>query len=541
LAFVCAAKGYPLKLVMPETMSMERRTLLFMLGAELLLTPGPLGMRGAVAKTMELAEKDKKYFIPRQFDNLDNPAIHRETTAIEIWDDTDGKVDIVISGVGTGGTAAARAWGGNTFNSASEAAAVSANQFATFGFTVSNGFTASLTSVSPFCYRHSSSGPPNGALQYQVGNGAFTDITNLSYSSSSSSGASLGAIDLSGITGLQNVPAGTNVTFRIVNWGATSSGGTWYIFDVTNSTAIDFAIQGTITPINTGPVYNQFLTAYDSGPGFFSGEILVLTNTSGGNISVWSSPDPSVSVTNWNPVGQMAEQAYNNASGLSLYSVNVNPSASTTYYIFAQTNIGLYTATEPLIWLTTTNFTSYKVAGSNTVISANGVFAILASPTILVPPQGTNIFASKSATMSVTAAGGSPLSYQWLKNGVSLTDGGGLSGAQTNMLNFSPVTTNLAGNYTVIITNLAGNVTSSIATLSVASLPSLIISNSPSGFVLAADGGAMNNTYIIQGTPNLTPPIIWLPVQTNVIGTNGQIRFTFTNAGSFGFYRLLIP
>lgn len=104
LAFVCAAKGYPLTIIMPDTMSQERRTLLLLLGAELILTPGPLGMRGAIAKAMEMADNDKKYFIPRQFENPDNPSIHEKTTALEIWNDTDGKVDIVVSGVGTGGT-----------------------------------------------------------------------------------------------------------------------------------------------------------------------------------------------------------------------------------------------------------------------------------------------------------------------------------------------------------------------------------------------------------------------------------------------------
>jgi len=104
LAFVCAAKGYSLTLTMPETMSAERRTLLLLLGAKIVLTPGPLGMKGAVAKAMELKDKTANSFMPSQFDNLDNPAIHRETTALEIWRDTDGQVDVVVSGVGTGGT-----------------------------------------------------------------------------------------------------------------------------------------------------------------------------------------------------------------------------------------------------------------------------------------------------------------------------------------------------------------------------------------------------------------------------------------------------
>lgn len=104
LAFVCAAKGYALTLVMPETMSKERRTLLLLLGAQVVLTPGSLGMRGAVAKAMEIADKEPNVFMPRQFENPDNPDSHRETTALEIWNDTDGKVDFVISAVGTGGT-----------------------------------------------------------------------------------------------------------------------------------------------------------------------------------------------------------------------------------------------------------------------------------------------------------------------------------------------------------------------------------------------------------------------------------------------------
>jgi cysteine synthase A len=104
LAMVCAARGYRCALVMPDTMSRERRQLLRAYGAELILTPGAQGMAGAIAKAEELAAADDRYLIPQQFNNPANPKVHAATTAQEIWDDTDGKVDIVVSGVGTGGT-----------------------------------------------------------------------------------------------------------------------------------------------------------------------------------------------------------------------------------------------------------------------------------------------------------------------------------------------------------------------------------------------------------------------------------------------------
>ena len=104
LAFVCAARGYRLCLTMPETMSLERRKLLNHLGAELVLTPGPKGMKGAIAEAEKIVAANSLAFMPNQFKNPANPQIHRETTAEEIWRDTDGQVDILISGVGTGGT-----------------------------------------------------------------------------------------------------------------------------------------------------------------------------------------------------------------------------------------------------------------------------------------------------------------------------------------------------------------------------------------------------------------------------------------------------
>jgi cysteine synthase A len=104
LAFVCAARGYRLVLTMPETMSRERRDLLRALGADLILTPGGEGMPGAVRRAEELTASDTKYFMPQQFENPANPEVHRRATAEEIWDDTDGGVDLLVAGVGTGGT-----------------------------------------------------------------------------------------------------------------------------------------------------------------------------------------------------------------------------------------------------------------------------------------------------------------------------------------------------------------------------------------------------------------------------------------------------
>ncbi|OBG66792.1 cysteine synthase A [Mycobacterium sp. E3339] len=104
LAMVCAARGYHCVLTMPDTMSKERRMLLRAFGAEIVLTPGAEGMAGAIAKAEELAKSDQRYFIPQQFENPANPAIHRKTTAEEVWRDTDGKIDFFVSGVGTGGT-----------------------------------------------------------------------------------------------------------------------------------------------------------------------------------------------------------------------------------------------------------------------------------------------------------------------------------------------------------------------------------------------------------------------------------------------------
>lgn len=156
------------------------------------------------------------------------------------------------SGVGTSGTAASRAWGGNAWQSADAASAASSGDYASFTVTPATGYQVSFSAISKLDYRCSTSGPASGVLQYQLGSGTFTNVSTLSYTCDGSA-KSLAAISLSGVAGLQNVPAGTTVTFRIVNYGGSNSSGTWYIYDTSNSTANDLEISGT-TSIDTGTV-----------------------------------------------------------------------------------------------------------------------------------------------------------------------------------------------------------------------------------------------------------------------------------------------
>ena len=202
------------------------------------------------------------------------------------------------SGVGTSGTAASGgAWGGNGFDSASAAAAVTANDFATCGITASVGFKVSFSSVSRFDYRRSSSGPTTGVLQYQIGSGAFVSFATNAYSSTSSSGAALAAMDLTGIAALQNIGPGTNVTFRIVNFGASAATGTWYIYNVVSGTAPDFSISGTVAPLAGPAPAAPALTLLNLVSNQFQ---FTLTGTAGSNYVIEISTN--LAGNNWTPV-----------------------------------------------------------------------------------------------------------------------------------------------------------------------------------------------------------------------------------------------
>jgi hypothetical protein len=151
------------------------------------------------------------------------------------------------AGVVTNGTASARAWGGSSWTNT--------NCFASFTVSVANGYKLSLSNIPTFDYRRSGTGASSGVLQYSTNGTTFSVITNLTYSSSSSSGASLGPISLSNVSALQNIPSGTTITFRIVNTNGAST-GTWYIYDKAGSTANDFEISGSVDPIAiAGPTF----------------------------------------------------------------------------------------------------------------------------------------------------------------------------------------------------------------------------------------------------------------------------------------------
>ncbi len=203
------------------------------------------------------------------------------------------------SGLTTTSSGAARGWGANGFTATTAASAVTLNQVITFTAAASQGYTVSYSSISKFDYRHSATGPSTGVLQYQLGSGAFTDITALSYPNAMSTGDSLSPINLTGVAALQHVGPGTNVTFRIVNYGGGAS-GTWYIFDVAGSSALDFVVQGVVSPVVTNfPDLTVFVTHTGNFRQGDVGDTYTLTVTNMGTASTAG----TVSLTNLLPSG----------------------------------------------------------------------------------------------------------------------------------------------------------------------------------------------------------------------------------------------
>ena len=325
----------------------------------------------------------------------------------------------------------------------------------------------------------------------------------------------------------------------------------YYIFAHTNTgpyTAIEplvilstsdyqsFTVTDSSVPMSASGFLDQvsFYPAFDAGPGFFSGEDLVLTNASGISLGVWSSPDSSVSVTNWTLEGLMAEQVFNNNSGLSLYSINVNPIASPVYYIFAQTNVGIYTPAETVVLLTTADYVNFAVTGANVPIDTNGVFMFAIPSGITQSPQSQAVLVGQNASFSVTATG-SDLGYQWFFNNISLSTP---SVSTLGLVNLSATNT---GTYFVVVTNSGGVSTSSVATLTVATPPAFKIGSVLSTSIQLTANTITNLIYVLQAATNLVNAV-WVPILTNNTGLSGLIAVqTNTTNAAFEFYRLFFP
>lgn len=303
-------------------------------------------------------------------------------------------------------------------------------------------------------------------------------------------------------------------------------------FTVINSNA-PITTDGIFAARTATSVPNAFYPAYDAGAGFFSGENLVLAAASATNFYVWSSTDPSISVTNWTFEGAMSEFPFGN-SGDSNYGINLNPIASPVYYIFAQTNSGPYTVTEPVIWLTTFDFASYTVNNSNVAINAAGILALPALPNITQPPQSQTVLTGQNPSFSVLAAG-SGLGYRWLFNNNSIP------GASTPFLNLTNVSLSNAGSYVVIVTNLAGAEIRSGATLNVVVPPTLNFGSSSPGSLQLSANCITGATYAVEAATNLFHPV-WVPVFTGNTGIGGVVNFqTNATARASQFYRLVFP
>ena len=307
--------------------------------------------------------------------------------------------------VTTGATGAARAWGGVDWQSTSAANAVTANKFATFTVSAHAGYKVSFNAISRFDYRRSGTGPGSGVLQYQAGEtDTFHDITTVSYTSSASSGGALSPIDLSGITALQDVPAGTEVTFRIVNYGATSSAGTWYVFDTANNTASDFEVAGYVTCVPpTATVAGDSAICAGGSTSFAT----TLTGVGPWNVT-WS--DGAIS---------------NNVSSSPVVRT-VSPAATTLYTVTSLSDA--------------VNCAPGTFSGSATV-------TVNPLPTVAILPAATNAECSSTVTFSADASGDGPLIYQWYDN---------LTNAIPNETNVTLTLSNVheaaEGNYTFVVT-----------------------------------------------------------------------------------------
>lgn len=223
-----------------------------------------------------------------------------------------------------------------------------------------------------------------------------------------------------------------------------------------------------------------------------------------------------------NLVAQTNLPAFNPSSGA------VTTNISLTISNVTQANSGIYTVVVTNYWGTTT--------------SSNAALTVIPALSVTAPQSQTN-YAGKNVSLNITATGAPPISYQWQKGGINLSNGGAISGATTNILSFTPAATNNSGNYQVVVTNNSGSVTSSVAAVSIVPIPQFALSFISNNAALSASGGVVGSNYIVQVSTNLANTNDWSPIKTNVVPPNGSITFTDTNSANSGqrFYRVQFP
>ena len=409
------------------------------------------------------------------------------------------------SGVSTNTNGALRGWGGVNWTNTTSAIAISSNQFATFAVQPAFGYEVSFTSLSKFDYRRSGTGPTNGLLQYRLGSGAFVTITNFTYPSSASTGASIGPVDLTGVAALQNILWTTNVTFRIVNWGGTSSAGTWYVFDVANSSAADLAVMGTL---------------------------------------LYTIPPPA-------DITSQPQSRTNNVGENASFTVAANGPGTLHYqWYFNETNV-IANATNTTLVVSNVQPTD---AGDYSVVVNNGSLSFSSNATLTVnqvPVANAEAF-NRLANSDLTIPIASVLTNDTDPDGDTLVLSG-LSETSTNgalmdhddfLIYYTPAVTN--GNardqFTYTVSDGRGGFATGTVTVRVVYPLNLTGSLGGGGFTLAATQGVAEVTYLLQVSTNLALPS-WETIATNVPMTNGLLQFVdplATNSPT-RFYRTVTP
>ena len=438
------------------------------------------------------------------------------------------------SGVTLVPTAAGRAWGGTGWNYTTAANAVAANVFVTFGIQAATGYNVSLSSYI-LNYRRPSTGATTGQLQYSINGGAYTDVgSTINYSNSNSTGATLPSVDLSGVSALQNLPSTSTVTFRFVNYGASGSGGSWYVFDVANTTADDMTFSGVIN-CASAPIA---VTATPSAATLCSGATLTLTGAASyATTYQWSGPNgftstllnPASFTTGTASAGTyslVASNACGSTTATTTVAINTPPtavSASVTPTSVCSggtvTVTGFATGATSYSWSGPNGFTSTvlnpaainnaSVSGIYTLTASNSCGSVTATTTgVTILPLPTPVISGTAsivygtdATLTFTGTSGDIVYYSWTGGGnTNITIGG----AGTATVSVSPTVTTV---YTVDSARSAAGcfniITGSSATITVgpacSSAPTSVSATLSSPSICAGDNITLTGTATSSG------------------------------------------